>query len=122
MNPTGLIRCIAVGPSGHWIAMGQASGFLTILDIRTGLIIASWKGHECEVRINLPMFTNNNQCCRMVYSDHTIFFFLSSKILWEKIQVLQLEAVNDTTIVSSSLDQSIAVWSAIDGKLKFHLK
>lgn len=84
MNPTGLIRCIAVAPSGHWVALGQASGFLTILDIRTGLIIASWKGHECEI--------------------------------------LQLEAVNETTIVSSSLDQTIAVWSAIDGKLKFHLK
>ena len=51
MNPTGLVRCIAVAPSGHWVALGQASGFLTILDIRTGLIIASWKGHECEVRI-----------------------------------------------------------------------
>lgn len=50
VNPTGLIRCIAVAPSGHWVALGQASGFLTILDIRTGFIIASWKGHECEVR------------------------------------------------------------------------
>ncbi|KAK0085374.1 hypothetical protein PV325_005325 [Microctonus aethiopoides] len=84
MNPTGLIRCIAIAPSGHWVALGQASGFLTILDIRTGLIIASWKGHECEI--------------------------------------LQLDAVNETTIISSSLDQTIAVWSAIDGKLKFHLK
>ncbi|KAL6261947.1 hypothetical protein P5V15_007032 [Pogonomyrmex californicus] len=84
MNPTGLIRCIAVSPSGNWVALGQASGFLTILDIRTGLIIASWKGHECEI--------------------------------------LQLQAINETTIVSSSLDQTIAVWSAIDGKLKFHLK
>ncbi|XP_034939157.1 WD repeat-containing protein 81 [Chelonus insularis] len=84
MNPTGLIRCIAIAPSGHWVALGQVSGVLTILDIRTGLIIASWKGHECEI--------------------------------------LQLEAVNETTIVSSSLDLTIAVWSAIDGKLKFHLK
>lgn len=84
MNPTGLIRCIAIAPSGYWVALGQASGFLTILDIRTGLIIASWKGHECEI--------------------------------------LQLEALNETTIVSSSLDQTIAVWSAVDGKLKFHLK
>ncbi|KAK2579115.1 hypothetical protein KPH14_001286 [Odynerus spinipes] len=83
-NPAGLIRCIAVAPSGYWIALGQASGFLTILDIRTGLIIASWKGHECEI--------------------------------------LQLQAVNETTIVSSSLDQTIAVWSALDGKLKFHMK
>lgn len=54
MNPTGLIRCIAVAPSGYWVALGQASGFLTILDTRTGLIIASWKGHECEV----SMITN----------------------------------------------------------------
>ena len=84
MNPTGLIRCIAIAPSGHWVALGQASGFLTILDIRTGLIIASWKGHECEI--------------------------------------LQLVAFNETTIVSSSLDQTIAVWSAIDGKLMFHMK
>lgn len=51
MNPTGLIRCIAVSPSGNWVALGQASGFLTILDTRTGLIVASWKGHECEVKI-----------------------------------------------------------------------
>ncbi|KAL0121651.1 hypothetical protein PUN28_006866 [Cardiocondyla obscurior] len=84
MNPTGLIRCIAVSPSGNWVALGQASGFLTILDIRTGLIIASWKGHECEI--------------------------------------LQLEAINETTIISSSLDQTITVWSAIDGKLKFYMK
>lgn len=55
MNPTGLIRCIAVAPSGNWVALGQASGFLTILDTRTGLIIASWKGHECEVKIKLEL-------------------------------------------------------------------
>ncbi|XP_031841126.1 WD repeat domain 81 isoform X2 [Nomia melanderi] len=84
VNPTGLIRCIAVAPSGYWVALGQASGFLTVLDTRTGLIIASWKGHECEI--------------------------------------LQLETINETTIVSSSLDETIAVWSAVDGKLKFHMK
>lgn len=62
INPTGLIRCIAVAPSGYWVALGQASGFLTILDIRTGLIIASWKGHECEVcyvqKVILKIFNN----------------------------------------------------------------
>ncbi|XP_043478579.1 WD repeat-containing protein 81 isoform X1 [Leptopilina heterotoma] len=84
MNPAGLIRCIAVAPSGHWVALGQASGYLTILDIRTGHIIASWKGHDCEV--------------------------------------LQLQVLNETTLISSSLDQTIAVWSVIDGKLKFHMK
>ncbi|XP_036144900.1 WD repeat-containing protein 81 isoform X2 [Monomorium pharaonis] len=39
-----------------------------------------------------------------------------------EMKILQLEAINETTIVSSSLDQTIAVWSAIDGKLRFHMK
>ncbi|XP_034242666.1 WD repeat-containing protein 81 isoform X2 [Thrips palmi] len=84
LTPVGLVRCIAIGPSGFWAAVGQSSGFLTILDIRTGLVIASWKGHEGEV--------------------------------------LQLVAVNDTTLVSSSLDQTVSVWNAVDGKLRFHLR
>jgi WD repeat-containing protein 81 len=73
-----------VGPSGHWVAVGQSSGCLTILDIRTGMILASWKGHEGEV--------------------------------------LQLVAANDNILVSSSLDQTVSVWAASDGKLNFHMK
>lgn len=80
----GLIRCIAVSPAGQWVALGQASGFLTILDLRTGTVISAWKGHEGEV--------------------------------------LQLVAVNEQTIVSSSLDQAVSVWNAADGKLRFNLK
>jgi WD40 repeat protein len=49
LSPAGLIRCIAVGPSGHWVAVGQSSGYLTVLDIRTGMVLASWKGHDGEV-------------------------------------------------------------------------
>ena len=48
-SPAGLIRCITVGPSGNWVAVGQSSGSLTILDIRTGMVAASWKGHEGEI-------------------------------------------------------------------------
>ncbi|KAI5730047.1 hypothetical protein M8J76_009407 [Diaphorina citri] len=49
INPIGLIRCIAVSSSGSWIAIGQASGVLTLLDLRTGTSLASWKGHEGEI-------------------------------------------------------------------------
>nr|CAD7393459.1 unnamed protein product [Timema cristinae] len=84
VNPAGYIRCVTVGPSGHWVAVGQSSGCLTILDIRTGMILASWKGHEGEV--------------------------------------LQLVAVDENRFVSSSLDQSVSVWSASDGKLLFNMK
>ncbi|XP_057667773.1 WD repeat-containing protein 81 isoform X2 [Diorhabda carinulata] len=48
-NLSSLIRCLAIAPSGNWVAAGQSSGFITILDTRTGLIIANWRAHESEV-------------------------------------------------------------------------
>ncbi|XP_044253256.1 WD repeat-containing protein 81 isoform X2 [Tribolium madens] len=84
LNPTGLIRCLAVSPSGAWVATGQSSGTITVLDTRTGLIISTWKAHESEV--------------------------------------LQLIAADNSTLISSSLDQTIGVWNASDGKFKFHLR
>lgn len=49
MNATGLIRCVAVSPNSNWVAVGQSSGIMAVLDLRTGNIISSWKGHEGEV-------------------------------------------------------------------------
>lgn len=49
INPSGLVRCIAVSPSGYWIASGQSSGFITVLDTRTGLVLSSWRAHDGEV-------------------------------------------------------------------------
>ncbi len=45
----GLIRCIALNPEGTWVAIGYSSGIISILDTRTGQLLASWKGHEGEV-------------------------------------------------------------------------
>ncbi|XP_019881555.1 WD repeat-containing protein 81 isoform X2 [Aethina tumida] len=84
VNPAGLIRCIAVPSSGNWFAAGQSSGNITVLDARTGLVIANWRAHESEV--------------------------------------LQLVAVDNNTLVSSSLDQTVSVWNVHDGKFKFHLR
>lgn len=60
------------------------------------------------------MIVNNSETSRKNLQFLSEFFFI--------LQILQLEAINETTIVSSSLDQTIAVWSAVDGKLKFHMK
>ncbi|RZC40629.1 WD repeat-containing protein 81, partial [Asbolus verrucosus] len=84
LSPTGLIRCLTISPSGSWVASGQSSGCITVLDSRTGLVISNWKAHEGEV--------------------------------------LQLVAVDNSTIISSSLDQTIAVWNVSDGKFKFYLR
>ncbi|KAK4874618.1 hypothetical protein RN001_013978 [Aquatica leii] len=49
LNPAGLIRCLAVSSSGTWLATGQSSGHITVLDTRTGLVISTWRAHESEV-------------------------------------------------------------------------
>lgn len=44
---SGLLRCAAV--SGQYAAFGYSSGVISIIDIRTGKVMAWWKGHDSEV-------------------------------------------------------------------------
>lgn len=37
-------------------------------------------------------------------------------------EVLQLVAVNENTVISSSLDQTVSVWNVHDGKFKFNIR
>uniref|UniRef100_A0A8C6V6F1 WD repeat domain 81 n=2 Tax=Elapinae TaxID=42168 RepID=A0A8C6V6F1_NAJNA len=45
----GLIRCLAVSPSGRSVAAGFSSGFMVLLDTRTGLIQKAWSAHEGDI-------------------------------------------------------------------------
>lgn len=47
--PSGSIRCLAISPSGNWIAVGQSSGVISLLDARTGIIDTCWKASEGEL-------------------------------------------------------------------------
>lgn len=54
----GSVRCIAVAPSGNWIACGLSSGQLILFDGRTGVILASWKATDGEL---LQLIAPNDQ-------------------------------------------------------------
>lgn len=58
-NQTCLIRCLAISNSGHWVAAGQSSGYITVLDTRTGLVKSTWRAHESEV-LQLVAYGENN--------------------------------------------------------------
>ncbi|XP_056021929.1 WD repeat-containing protein 81-like isoform X3 [Ostrea edulis] len=45
----GLIRSLTCSPDNSWIAIGFSSGLMSLLDQRTGYLIATWKGHEGEI-------------------------------------------------------------------------
>ena len=85
----GLVRCLTTGPNGHWVAAGHSSGILSLVDIRTGGLLAHWKGHEGEVL---------------------------------QVSGWASPGSSQQHLISSSLDQSVSVWSADDGKLRFHLR
>lgn len=49
-NPSaGLIRYLVVSPNGRSMVAGYSSGFIVILDVRTGLILRGWPAHEGDI-------------------------------------------------------------------------
>lgn len=47
---SGLVRCMAVSDNGQVVSAGHSSGMLSTLDLRSGTLLGSWKGHDGEVR------------------------------------------------------------------------
>jgi len=45
----GLIRSLAVASSGHQLAVGHSSGYISLLDLRTGKLRTGYKAHDGEV-------------------------------------------------------------------------
>ncbi|MDP2439864.1 MAG: hypothetical protein Q8P67_29295 [archaeon] len=46
---SGQIRCVARVPSINAVATGSSTGYITLIDMRTGIILFSWKGHDGAV-------------------------------------------------------------------------
>lgn len=45
----GVIRIVAVNPSETLIAVGFSTGAISLLESRTGTLVASWKGGDTEI-------------------------------------------------------------------------
>lgn len=84
VNSNANVRCLAIAPSGNWIAVGLSTGQIFLCDGRTGIIRNYWKATDSEL--------------------------------------LQLAAVNEDQIISTSLDHSIAIWSSLDGTSIHYMK
>ena len=46
---SGLIRCMAVSLDSQWVAVGFSSGIMSLLNLKTGMMLGTWKGHEGEI-------------------------------------------------------------------------
>ena len=55
VGSVGLIKSICALPEGNTVAIGHNTGFISQLDIRTGKLRQSWKGHEGEIITLSPL-------------------------------------------------------------------
>ena len=83
IGSVGLIKSMCVMEDGYTINIGHSTGFISQLDIRSGKLRQSWKGHEGEL--------------------------------------LTLTPLNNSEFVTTSLDQTVSVWSNPEGKFKCSL-
>lgn len=68
LNP-GLVRALAVSPSGRSVVAGFSSGFMVLLDTRTGLVLRGWPAHEGDIlqikvtgQVPLPLLCGPRPC------------------------------------------------------------
>ncbi|XP_061395827.1 WD repeat-containing protein 81-like, partial [Musca vetustissima] len=63
------VRCLTVAPSGNWMAVGLSSGYIVMLDTRTGMILNSWRRMECDI---LQLAAPNDQQLISSALDHSL--------------------------------------------------
>ncbi|XP_030384082.1 WD repeat-containing protein 81 [Scaptodrosophila lebanonensis] len=67
--PNATVRCVAVAPSGNWLAAGLSSGGIVMLDTRTGMVLNSWRPIECDL---LQLAAPNDQQLVSSALDHSL--------------------------------------------------
>uniref|UniRef100_A0A1I8PJA0 BEACH domain-containing protein n=1 Tax=Stomoxys calcitrans TaxID=35570 RepID=A0A1I8PJA0_STOCA len=63
------VRCLTVAPSGNWLAVGLSSGYIVMLDTRTGIVMNSWRRMECDI---LQLAAPNDQQLISSALDHSL--------------------------------------------------
>ncbi|ALC39777.1 CG6734 [Drosophila busckii] len=67
--PNATVRCLAVAPSGNWLAAGLSSGSIMQLDTRTGLVLNAWRPMECDL---LQLTAPSDQLLVSSALDHSL--------------------------------------------------
>ncbi|KAM9733806.1 WD repeat-containing protein 81 [Menidia menidia] len=113
---TGLIRYLAVSPSGRTVAAGFSSGFIVLLDARTGLVLKGWPAHEGDI---LQMKAAEGNLVISSSTDYTLTVWkdLEHKPLRQyKSQSDHIHAFDlyGSQIVSGTVANKIGVYSMAD--------
>ncbi|XP_077530385.1 WD repeat domain 81 [Haemaphysalis longicornis] len=117
----GVIRCMAVGPSGNWLAVGHSSGVLSVLDVRTGFMLGSWVAHDGEV---LQTKAFNDTYLITSSLDHSVSVWNATETklhyhLKGATEPVTCLSLHNTGVVSGTTANRINVHTSIDNKAIF---
>lgn len=112
----GLIRYLAVSPNGRSVIAGYSSGFIILLDTRTGLVLRGWPAHEGDI---LQMKAAEGNVVVSSSSDHslTVWKELEQKPLHQfksnsdPIHALDLYG---SEIITGTVANKIGIYSLLD--------
>ncbi|XP_077578568.1 WD repeat-containing protein 81 [Stigmatopora nigra] len=112
----GLIRYLAVSPTGRTLAAGFSSGFIVVLDARTGLVLRGWPAHEGDI---LQMKATEGNLVISSSTDYTLAVWkdLEHKPLRQyKLQSDPVHALDfyGSEIVTGTMANKVGVYSMAD--------
>ncbi|XP_075052800.1 WD repeat-containing protein 81 [Mixophyes fleayi] len=112
----GLIRYLAVSPNGRNVVAGYSSGFIILLDTRTGLILRGWPAHEGDI---LQMKAADGNIVVSSSSDHSL-------TVWKELEQKPLHQFKSNSdpihaldlygneIITGTVANKIGIYSLLD--------
>ncbi|XP_077493894.1 WD repeat domain 81 isoform X2 [Amblyomma americanum] len=121
IGSAGLIRSLAVGPSGNWLAVGHSSGVMSVLDVRTGFMLGSWVAHDGEI---LQTKAFNDTYFISSSLDHSISVWNAAETklhyhLKGATEPVTCLGLHNAGVVSGTTANKINVHTTIDEKAAF---
>ncbi|CAO3674448.1 unnamed protein product [Rhizopus microsporus] len=103
LSTTAIFRVIAVNPSERLIAIGYSTGTISLLESRTGTLVASWKGGESE--ITSMKFYTDDILVSCASADHVLYCWNVNRLALVKSIPIQ----QDVTSLDIYKDEIITI-------------
>ncbi|XP_054758829.2 WD repeat-containing protein 81-like [Lytechinus pictus] len=119
-GPLGLIRCMAVSQDGYTIGVGFSSGVLSMVDLRTGLLMGGWRAHEGEI-LQIKRYNNHTFLTSSV--DHTMTLWKedSTKVCHFRgaAEPIHCICISDEQILSATFGNRIGIHTAVNSQASY---
>ncbi|XP_064623672.1 WD repeat-containing protein 81-like [Lineus longissimus] len=121
MAQAGLIRCVTVSPNSNWVAIGYSTGIISILDVRTGLLLGTWKGHEGEI-LQIKAYNSNSFITSSF--DHTMSLWGTDdgKIICNfkgQTEPVHCFSFYKNEIISATTGNRVGVYTSVNSQASF---